>query len=288
MKKILCTILALVCIFALCSCDLIEKFISFDRLEVESPTDSTPNANDSENKAPTDEENEETTYDNNHSCTTPAEEEENTTPDSESTQIPSGNGETIVVEVKFQSGGVHAYHDKITVVTPTTYAHVLVLFQQMHEDISSYRLNFYLNGVRVDPNDNTFLSDGDYIYLEESSDASGDLYPCSHNWVDGSCILCGMPCPHAEWDDNRQCLICGTWMGVDFLQIEIYENGEPKFTDNGSIGTTVQELMLAYYGPYPWHYWDSTYEFYFNGNLVTDGSYMITESGILNLVTRGN
>ena len=44
--------------------------------------------------------------------------------------------------------------------------------------------------------------------------------------------------------------------------------------------------MLAYYGPYPWHYWDSMYEFYFNGVLVTHGSFIIAENGVLNLVTR--
>jgi len=285
MKKILCTILALVCILVLCSCDIIEKFLSFD--PGPQATTATPDANNSENNNPPHDKNDETTYDNNHSCTTPADDGENTTPDSENTQIPDGNGETIVVEVKFQSGGIHAYHDKITVVTPATYAHVLVLFGQMHEDMSSYRLNFYLNGVRVDPNDSTFLKDGDIIYLEESGDASGDMYPCIHNWVDGYCFLCGISCPHAEWDDNRQCLTCGAWLGVDLLQIEIYENGEFKHNANGSIETTVQELMLAYYGPYPWDYWASTYEFYFNGTLVTDGSYMITESGILDLVTRG-
>ncbi len=307
MKRLLCVLLISACVLVLGSCEILEKFISFERVETNAstnPAPTAPDANDSENKKPTDDKIDETTFDNNHSCTTPADDHENTTPDENITnpnpddgttptdpgegdsQIPEGNGETIVVEVKFQSGGIHGYHDKITVVTPTTFSHVLTLFAQMHEDISSYRLNFYLNGVRVDPNDSTFLKDGDFIYLEESGDGSGDVYPCIHTWVDGSCTLCGIACLHNEWDDNRQCLLCGTSLGVDFLQIEIYENGEPKYSDNSSIGTTVEVLLMNYYGLYPWDYWTASYEFYFNDVLITDGSYMITESGILNLVTR--
>ncbi len=293
MKKILSILLITVCVLALGSCEQLEKLLPFT--SDSQPTATIPTANEEENKAPTDDRIDETTYDNNHSCTTPAVDDENTTPDENITnpnpdggdsQIPEGNGETIVVEIKFQSGGVHGYHDKITVTTPATFTQVLGLFSQMHEDISSYRLNFYLNNVRVDSNDSTFLKNGDYIYLEESGDASGDEYPCNHNWVDCTCILCGMACSHPDWDDNRQCILCGTWMGVDFLQIEIYENGEPKYSDAGLIETTLQDLLNTWYGYYPWDYWSSSYEFYFNGVLITDGSYMITESGRLDLVTR--
>ena len=77
MKRLVCIILTLVCILALSSCDLIEKFISFDRLEANLPTDATPDVNVSEDKKPTDDRIEETTYDNNHSCTTPADENNN-------------------------------------------------------------------------------------------------------------------------------------------------------------------------------------------------------------------
>ena len=74
-------------------------------------------------------------------------------------------------------------------------------------------------------------------------------------------------------------------LGVDLLQIEIYENGEYKYNANGSIETTVEDLLMAYYGYYPWDYLESNYEFYFNSVRV-DGSYWITEHGILELVTR--
>lgn len=66
-----------------------------------------------------------------------------------------------------------------------------------------------------------------------------------------------------------------------FLRASCYN----KSTANGSIETTVQDLLFAFYGYYPWEYLESNYEFYFNGALV-DGSYWITEHGVLNLVTR--
>ena len=279
MKKILCILLITVCVLALGSCEQLEKFISFDRVETNASTDLTPDANNNENKNPTHDKIDETTYDNNHSCTTPD-------PNEEETKVPEGNGETIVVEVKFQSGGVHAYHDKITVTTPATFTQVLGLFLQMHEDLSSYRINFHLNGVRVDPNDTTFLKDGDYIYLEESGDGSGDQYPCNHNWVDGSCMLCGMPCPHSEWDDNRQCLLCGTSLGVDLLQIEFYMDGE-YCSCTSTIESTVGEQLMYQF----WRSWDdltSTYDVYGGDILVTDESYMILESCNIYLVTRSH
>ena len=279
MIKVLCILLITVCVLALGSCEQLEKLMSF--LPTTQSSTTTPEANNAEIKNPTNDNVDETTYDNNHSCTTPE-------PNEEGTKVPEGNGETIVVEVKFQSGGVHAYHDKITVTTPATFTQVLGLFLQMHEDLSSYSINFHLNGVRVDPNDTTFLKNGDYIYLEESGDGSGDQYPCNHNWVDGSCMLCGMPCPHSEWDDNRQCLLCGTSLGVDLLQIDIYENGEYKYNAGGCIETTVENLLMAYYGPYPWEYWTSGNDIYFNDILITDSSYMIRENGILNIVSRSN
>ena len=279
MKKILCILLITVCVLALGSCEQLEKFISFDRVETNASTDLTPDANNNENKNPTHDKIDETTYDNNHSCTTPD-------PNEEETKIPEGNGETIVVEVKFQSGGVHAYHDKITVTTPATFTQVLGLFLQMHEDLSSYRINFHLNGVRVDPNDTTFLKNGDYIYLEESGDGSGDEYPCNHNWVDCTCTLCGMPCPHSEWDDNRQCLLCGTSLGVDLLQIEFYMDGE-YCSCTSTIESTVGEQLMYQF----WRSWDdltSTYDVYVGDILVTDESYMILESCNIYLVTRSH
>lgn len=279
MKKILCILLITVCVLALGSCEQLEKFISFDRVETNASTDLTPDANNNENKNPTHDKIDETTYDNNHSCTTPD-------PNEEGTKVPEGNGETIVVEVKFQSGGVHAYHDKITVTTPATFTQVLGLFLQMHEDLSSYSINFHLNGVRVDPNDTTFLKNGDYIYLEESGDGSGDQYPCNHNWVDCTCTLCGMPCPHSEWDDNRQCLLCGTSLGVDLLQIEFYMDGE-YCSCTSTIESTVGEQLMYQF----WRSWDdltSTYDVYVGDILVTDESYMILESCNIYLVTRSH
>ena len=55
MKKLFCVLLTLICICALCSCDLIETFLSYDRVEVEgAPTDSNnPNFNRPENEEPT-------------------------------------------------------------------------------------------------------------------------------------------------------------------------------------------------------------------------------------------
>ena len=45
---------------------------------------------------------------------------------------------------------------------------------------------------------------------------------------------------------------------------------------------------MAYYGPCPWGYWTGSYEFYFNDILITEATYMISENGILNIVSRSN
>ena len=88
MKKVLCILLITVCVLALGSCEQLEKLMSF--LPTTQSSTTTPDVNNAENKNPTNDNVDETTYDNNHSCTTPD-------PNGEETKVPEGNGETIVV-----------------------------------------------------------------------------------------------------------------------------------------------------------------------------------------------
>ena len=318
MKRLLCMILVLVCVFGFSSCDLLEKFISFDRVETNAPTAqdpnnneaSTPDMNDSEIKEPGDDKSEETTY-YDHDCTTPDDQKpEESTPQKEPDQTtpeqttPEDNypcdttpevttpEETVLpdqeiyfsVQVVFQSGGIHRVEETFWVKESCTFNQLYAMFVEKHF-LENFSIIPYLNGELIDTTKTIYLQDGDSIYLEEYSGMPGEEPVCPHEWIDSYCPLCDTMCEHSEWDDNRHCLTCGAWLGVDLLQIEIYENGEYKYNANGSIETTVQDLLFAFYGYYPWEYLESNYEFYFNGVLV-DGSYWITEHGVLNLVTR--
>ena len=276
MKRLLCVLLITVCVFALGSCEILEKFSSFERVEMDAPTNPDPAAPEGEEIKKPDADKVETT--------TPEKNDGETTPDLGEQQKP--DEEKITVEIKFQSGGVHAYQDKITLDAPATFSQAYNQFVAMHEDIKSYRLDCYINDQKIDTTQVIYLNEGDCIYLQESGASLDEEYPCIHVWYDGSCTQCGSVCTHETWADSRQCLVCGAWLGVDLLQIEIHENGEFKYNANGSIETTVEALLMAYYGYYPWDYWTSSYDIYFNDVLITDGSFMITEHGILNLVSR--
>ena len=73
-------------------------------------------------------------------------------------------------------------------------------------------------------------------------------------------------------------------MGVNLIEIEIYENGEyVAYTQINQI--TLRELIMAYYG-YSWDYMIDSYEFFYNNVYITEGSHLITESGRLDIVTR--
>jgi hypothetical protein len=238
---------------------------------------------------------------------------ENTTAPDDDPTVP--DAETITVQITYQTGGVHCVESVITTTSPATLLEVYNLFANEHPYEMFNNVQCSLNGKPIDPNQTIYMQNGDKIYLQE--DGNGYhlhiwemgmgrcrtcMEECSHEWEGNvcrvcklecyhdywngiQCGICGMMCEHREWDGNRQCLVCGSMLGVDLLQIEIYENGEQKYNANGSIETTVRDLLLSCYGYYPWEYLESNYEFYFNGMLV-DGSYWITEHGILNLVTR--
>lgn len=273
MKRLLCAILTLVCILSFCSCDLLNKFISTEPNA--DPTTTTPNTEKT------------TTPEKAPDATTPEKAPEATTPEKAPDETKPENPpaeELIAVRVKFKSGGIHEVEETLKVETPCTFNQVYSEFVKKHY-LETFSLIPHLNGEVVDINEIIYLQDGDYIYLEEYSGMPGEGPVCPHVWISGSCEKCGTVCEHSEWDDNRQCLVCGAFLGVDLLQIEIYENGEYKYNANGSIETTVENLLMAYYGYYPWEYLESNYEFYFNGVRV-DGSYWITEHGRLELISR--
>ncbi len=363
MKRILCVILTLACILAFSSCNLLEKFISFDRVETNAPTAQDPNSNEavtpdkdvSEDKKPDGDKIESTTPEKDHEQPTPddpAKDENNDgVPDGEQTTDPTqgnhpnapnpgdnNNGdkeesttglddvpvvpkpETVTVEIIYQTGGVHCVQSNITTTAPATLLEVYNLFANEHPYEMFNNAKCYLNDKPIDPTQTIYVQNGDKIYLQESGDGyhlhiwdigMGRCYTCmeecSHEWegnkcrickcecyhdgfwndgiwINGQCGECGTPCQHEQWNDSRQCLVCGEFLGVDFLYIEIYENGE-YVCESQNIEITLSDLLMAYY-PYPWEYMEANYEFYFNGTLIPYGSYMIIESGRLDIVTR--
>lgn len=286
MKKILCILLVAACVLALGSCEILEKFLSFERVETNAPTHPYPTAPDAEGSQKPNEDKDDANTPNQNEEQTTHVCEDCTTVDPNQNDPQEPQAQKITVEVKFQSGGVHACQENVTVDAPATFSQVYNLFVTMHEEIKGYRLNCYINDKKIDPTQTIFLNNGDRIYLEESGASLDEEYPCIHVWSEGVCTQCGNACMHESFGDDRACLICGAQLGVNLLQIEIYENGEFKHYAGGSIETTVQDLLNAFYGYYPWEYWTSSYEFYYNNVIITDGSYMITEHGILNLVTR--
>ena len=285
MKRLLCVVLTLACVLSFSSCNLLDKFISTE--PDAKPTATTPSTNEATTPDNKPEESipDVTTPEKEPGETTPEQAPEETTPEKapEETVLPDQEI-YFSVQVVFQSGGIHRVEETFTVKEPCTFSQLYALFVEKHF-LESFTLIPYLNGELIDTNKIVYLQEGDYIYLEEYSGMPGEEPVCAHVWISGSCEKCGAVCEHNEWDANRQCLVCGAMLGVDLLQIEIYENGEYKYNANGSIETTVEDLLMAYYGYYPWDYLESNYEFYFNGVRV-DGSYWITEHGILELVTR--
>ena len=91
-------------------------------------------------------------------------------------------------------------------------------------------------------------------------------------------------CEHREWDDNRQCLACGSWLGVDLLYIEYYMDGEYCGCTSTIEYTVGEHLMFQF-----WRSWEDltlTYDVYVGDVLVTDQYYMVVESCNIYLVTR--
>jgi hypothetical protein len=307
-------ILVLVCVFGFSSCDLLEKFISFDRVETNAPTAqdpnnneaSTPDMNDSESKEPGDDKSEETTY-YDHDCTTPDDQKpeestpqkepdqttpEQTTPEDDypcdttpevTTPVPADPQTFITVHMQFQSGGIHAIEEWVKVEAPCTFVELCAEFIQKY-DLSGFYIVSYLNKEPVDINSDVCLQDGDHIYLEEYSGATDDEPTCPHEWIDSYCPLCDTMCEHSEWDDNRHCLTCGAWLGVDLLYIEFYMDGE-YYGCTSTIEYTVGEHLMFQF----WRSWEDltlTYDVYVGDVLVTDQYYMVVESCNIYLVTR--
>lgn len=312
MKRFLCWILALMLVFACSSCQMLEKFISAEPSgeptattpssnmpEETAPQGNTPEATSPAETTPAEDSKEtgtrdplveeptappqitpnETTPESGSSCnTTPAV----TTPAPDETVLPDQEI-YFSVQVVFQSGGIHRVEETLVVKESCTFHQLYALFVEKHY-LETFTLIPYLNGELIDTNKTYYLQDGDFIYLEEYSGMPGEEPVCTHHWIDGWCQKCGTVCNHNEWNDNRQCIVCGFWMGVNMLEIEIYEDGEYRYyTQN--IEITVHDLVMSYFG-YPWDYMASVYEFYYNGMLISDGSYLIVESGRLDLVTR--
>jgi hypothetical protein len=327
MKKILCAILTLVCILALCSCDLIEKFISYD--PGSKVTTTTPNKNEAETKEPTDDRIEETTYDNNHSCTTPADENNNGIPDVEEpvdgttgdvgTDVPTP--QTITVTVEWQSGGVVNHKETVTTEASATLSYVYRLFaEKIHGEYFYAEVlsidGIQINGKWVDASEVIYVQDGDYIYATEwNAELSSHL----HVWDGGQCVRCGEACSHDEWHDNvcffckfecwhnewewnvcatcpfvcthenirsdGQCQLCQMYVGADVLNIEIYEDYEEKPYYYQTYATTLRGVILALYPDSLLNKIESEYDFYFNGTPI-DSSYLITESGRIDMVKR--
>lgn len=284
MKRLLCIALTLVCLLAIASCELLKTPDSSGTVNTTTlaPTETTPDATTPETTTP-----ETTTPEKTPNATTPEKTPEATTPEKAPDETKPENPpaeELIAVRVKFKSGGIHEVEETLKVETPCTFNQVYSEFVKKHY-LETFSLIPHLNGEVVDINEIIYLQDGDYIYLEEYSGMPGEGPVCPHVWISGSCEKCGAVCEHNEWDDNRQCLVCGAMLGVDMLHFEIYENGEYQTYLQG-IETTLRDLALTWYGYYPWEYLEANYEFYFNGVLITDGSYPITESGRLELISR--
>ena len=315
MKRLLCAVLTLVCILSFCSCDLLNKFISTDPNA--NPTTTTPNAD----KTTTPENKTEGSVPNE---TTPQKEPEATTPEKAPDETKPENppeGNTITVQIIYQTGGVHRVESFITTTEPATLLEVYNLFANEHPYEMFNNVDCYLNDKPIDPTQTVYMQNGDKVYLQENGNGyhlhiwepnagycRNCMEECPHEWegnkcricksecyhdgywnngiwIDGHCGQCGTVCEHSEWDDNRQCLVCGAMLGVDLLHFEIYENGEYQTYLQG-IETTLRDLALTWYGYYPWEYLEANYKFYFNGVLITDGSYPITESGRLELISR--
>ncbi len=191
--------------------------------------------------------------------------------------------DVITVSVVFQSGGIHRVEETFKVEDPCTFAQVYSEFIKKHY-LESFLLIPYLNDQPVDINETIYLQDGDRIYLEEYSGMPGDEPVCPHVWISGSCERCGAVCEHNEWDGNRQCLVCGTSLGVDLIYIEFYMDGEYYGCTSTIEYTVGEQLMFQFWRP--WEDLTSTYDVYVGDLLVTDQSYMIVESCNIYLVTR--
>lgn len=280
------------------------------------PCDTTPEQTTPEDTTPEETTPKETTPEE----TTPdVTEPESTTADEDIPVVP--DEETITVRVTYQSGGVHCVESVITTTGPATLLEVYNLFANEHPYEMFSNVDCYLNDKPIDPTETIYMQDGDKVYLQENGkgyhlhiweiglgQCRSCLEKCPHDWdgivcrmckcecrheddwnnstwVNGQCEQCGTYCQHETWDDNSQCIVCGYWMGVNLIEIEIYEDGEYKYyTQVNQI--TLLDLIMAYYG-YPWGYMVDTYEFYYNGMLITEGSYTITESGRVDFITRG-
>ena len=222
---------------------------------------------------------------------------------------------TITVQIIYQTGGVHRVESTITTTSPATLLDVYNLFANEHPYETFNNAECYLNDKPIDPTQTVYMQNGDMVYLQENSNGyhlhiweMGLGYcrscseECTHEWKDsiccvcksecyhtgqwnddvwinGQCGECGALCMHEQWNDNRQCIVCGEFLGVDLLHIEIYEDDEYKYYTQ-VIEITVGDLVMSYYG-FSWEHMANTYDFYYNDVLITDGTFVLTESGTL-------
>jgi len=137
MKKILCAILTLVCILALCSCNLLDKFISTE--SDERSTTTMPQSNDVE-------------------VTTP----EQVAPEENDEDQNKG----LLVSVYFQSGGVHQIRETMGLPEGSTFADCFNSFMTYH-DLWNYNVICYYNNVAVEPDATFHLRHADEICIIE-------------------------------------------------------------------------------------------------------------------------
>ena len=225
MKRLFCALLITVCVFALASCELLEKFISFDSIEANintNPIHTAPDENASENKKPYEDKTDVTTPDKDHEQNQPnddpnRDENNDGIPDNEQTSNqPDGNNpvaptpNTITVSLTWQSGGAAMDTATITTEAPATLSHVYRLFaeERWGDSFSQNEVlridGIQINGQWVDASEVIYMNDGDYVYaVEWNAEFPSHL----HVWDGGMCVICHEECPHGEWDGNT-CFFC--------------------------------------------------------------------------------
>ena len=238
MKKLLCVLLITVCVLALASCDLLEQFLSYERVEAtvnNNPSYTIPDENASENKKPYEDKTDATTPEKDHEQNKPnddpnRDENNDGIPDIEqNTTQPGGNNpvapapNTITVSLTWQSGGVAMDTATITTQAPATLSHVYRLFaeERLGDSFSHSEVlhidGIQINGKWVDASKVIYMNDGDQVYAVEWN---AELPSHLHVWDGGMCVICHEECPHGEWNDDNICFFCkfecwhNEWIGV--------------------------------------------------------------------------
>ena len=158
MKKFLSVLLITVCIFALSACNLIDKFITPER--VTEPTTTTPPASNLDV----------TTPEHDDHCTTPEEDDSSNTPEEDGGDQNKG----LLVSVHFQSGGVHEIQETMGLPEGSTFADCFNSFMTYH-GLLGYNVVCYYNGVAVEPDATFLLQHADKIDIVEVGVPTGDV-----------------------------------------------------------------------------------------------------------------